>query len=482
MTTTFFAMLEFPDESPGDGQYDKFCFFDSVSKHSLDTILSNQTLAMYADRPDGAESLQHAVWQVATRDIFNDYPEVFSHESARWWQIEISDDGIERGVPATFLSLAATRDQDVVRAIISNITAASTADTAILDKFFTATGLQGAKAQDITNFLNNRIDNPRDEIHVAVYDMGQANCNAIVNRYEHPLIFFDLGWPIQANSATVPANKPELFVCESAAEHAAPVVLSHWDWDHWAYAIESWHYDFKSKSAAIKWNGFATARPWVVPRPTKAHKLGPSHWGLFAELFRTRLPSKKRALTIWPRSVPALRFSRGLLVHCSPARYTPANRNNTGLALFVSKKCHSKQIEAILLPADAEFSSIALLEVMRKANPEWQARVSLVGIVASHHGGKVNVYAIPQACAAGGHMAVSNGLNNTYGHPNQQALTNYTYRGWTKHTLTETRVPCPTHSGSGPHHQSNSIVLSFTGARKPKCGCKRVEKGFICLN
>lgn len=482
-TTSFFAMFDIPDEPHGSESEPTICFFDSVSKTSFDKINSTHTLASYADRDRRKQSLQLAVWQVDIDDVRQLNEGVLDDAGQSWWQIEVTDWKSNEGIPATFLSLAADRERGASpRVRISMIAKLPDAKAAALDTFFAARGLARGTGLDIKELLEERLREFDDELHIAVYDMGQANCNAIVNCYEHPLVFFDLGWPIQANNVTIPSQKPDLFVCESGKrDSAAPVILSHWDWDHWAYAIDSWKYSAKTKSAIIKWNPVAIARNWIVPRPIKSHKLGPSHWALFAELLRTRVPSRKRALTMWPNGVQELAFSRGLLVHCSPPKGAPADRNNTGLALFVSKRINARKTEAILLPADAEFSSIPLLEKVRKKKDTGHVPLTLVGLVASHHGGKINVYAIPKASISGARLAVSSGSGNQYGHPNKQALENYTYRGWKNHALTQTRVICANHSAKTTH-VSNSIVLSFTGAAKPACGCKKVQKGFLCLN
>jgi hypothetical protein len=41
---------------------------------------------------------------------------------------------------------------------------------------------------------------------VAVYDFGQRSLSAIVNEVEHPVIFFDMGWPLSFFPKSLPKH------------------------------------------------------------------------------------------------------------------------------------------------------------------------------------------------------------------------------------------------------------------------------------
>src|SRR5579871_3626379 len=66
----------------------------------------------------------------------------------------------------------------------------------------------------------------------AVYDVGQGNCNAILggNHFtHHPILYFDMGGGVLNNAHTYPNALGSL-----CGFMHPPVVLSHWDWDHWS--------------------------------------------------------------------------------------------------------------------------------------------------------------------------------------------------------------------------------------------------------
>lgn len=56
-------------------------------------------------------------------------------------------------------------------------------------------------------------------------DVGQASFASFLNARGKVLGHFDAGWPISYNARTAPAAAP-------AITDTAPVILSHWDWDH----------------------------------------------------------------------------------------------------------------------------------------------------------------------------------------------------------------------------------------------------------
>lgn len=80
-------------------------------------------------------------------------------------------------------------------------------------------------------------DVAKRNIAVAVYDVGQGNCNAIVDQNSYPRIFFDYGWAPNFHAKSRPSLPLQLHCLDFCV--TAPVVLSHWDMDHWSYAIKS---------------------------------------------------------------------------------------------------------------------------------------------------------------------------------------------------------------------------------------------------
>lgn len=490
MPATYYATFEYADTHPDGTRSESFGYFDSVSLKTYESICDATTITSFSK---SEKELELAVWQVNVGDVIRIAPDFLDNDKfVVWWAVEVDDQpSKEGGIPATFVSLVAGGNEQNFRKFrIVGIRPAEEEQTQKLGRFFSANGFKSCKAEQIEHILSAACQE-LEALHVAVYDMGQANCNAIVDDYEHPRLFFDLGWPIQINSKTAPHSRPLLFNWEKRKGGAfkAPVILSHWDWDHWAYALHTWKYDHSKKAANIVWNDEALERQWLIPRPSKEQKLGPSHWALFIKLYTTRL-GRKRVLNLWPNSALKIDFKFGSIVRCTPKSGSIGDRNNSGLALYVREMpLEHWQVwsllgiptELILLPGDADFSSIPRLAQF-ESNSKTQANEALVGLVASHHGGKVNVYAIPETTIPQAKLAISSGKGNAYKHPNQQAILNYKYKGWSVVVSTENRKMC-THSKRCSDHNSNSIVLQFsTSSRKPRCGCGAIPEGFLCLN
>ncbi|MGJ7518041.1 hypothetical protein ACSFE6_27345 [Pseudomonas baetica] len=90
--------------------------------------------------------------------------------------------------------------------------------------------------------------------YLAVYDVGQGNANAIMSMSRVaepgvPTLYYDLGAGVYRNQSTTPFPLSFCFTDEP------PIVLSHWDADHWAGAY------------AVQINGHhpALKRTWIAP-------------------------------------------------------------------------------------------------------------------------------------------------------------------------------------------------------------------------
>lgn len=327
------------------------------------------------------------------------------------------------------------------------------------------------RAQSVSSFITGLLDialrGARD-VAVAAYDVGQGNCNAIVDQHEHPRVLFDFGWPPNFHAGTRPARRPEMLACDRHAR--APVVLSHWDMDHWAFAVRRSQYDARNMSSRSSWDGGALERFWVARAPRmKEHQLGPMHMGLYEELTAKELFPGMSALQLWPDSVHRIRFACGWIEACEPADEGPGDRNNTGLAMFVE----DSRGDLVLLPGDADFRSIGSLAKMRKRKSR------LVGLLAPHHGGRISADALPRAKKGSAAMLVySVGEGNQYGHPKEEAMAAYRKKGWLDH-WTSHRVDCP--HGHAAHVLGNRLV-PFPHGPVPRCGCECAPGGFLCLS
>lgn len=307
-------------------------------------------------------------------------------------------------------------------------------------------------------------------IAVGVYDVGQGNCNAIVDQFSHPRLFFDLGWAPSFHAKTRPSVRPNLFVCD--AEFPAPVVLSHWDWDHWGFAIKRSVYDRSSLCTRHEFFSSAMHRLWLARAPQAIrHQLTPLHIQFYEALQKESLFSGIPAIQLWPEGLRRLPFSNGWIEACKPAKGRPDDRNNTGLAMWVHPGSISSGV--ILLPGDADFVSVP------SARQNKRIRSGIAGMVAPHHGGRVTEAAIPRpSLEASAKLVFSVGRENSYGHPKESAATAYRAAGW-KDARTSSRFACTACNGS--HTLGNKVFL-LKPDRVPACGCGRVSEGQLCLS
>lgn len=339
--------------------------------------------------------------------------------------------------------------------------------TQLLDRFSTLALERPAPANFISGILDLALDDVYPEnIAIAAYDVGQGNCNAIVDDYEHPRVFFDLGWAPNFHAKSRPVNQPDFFACDR--EFGAPIVLSHWDMDHWCYAIQNSTFNSGSLTTAHRWRPAALQRFWIARAPLKKRqKIGPLTLAFYHELKSIVLIPGLSAILLWPRHVHKISFSYGWLEACSPCGTAPDDRNNNGISMFVRPTPRSP---AVLLTGDAYFESIQSL----------QKQIPLAGLVAPHHGAFVTPGHIPApAPGTPARLVMSVGAHNTYGHPKQATIDAYDMQGWVS-SRTQDRLGCSCKIGSIVHSHGNSL-LKFAYNPDPSCGCRCVPSGNLCL-
>ncbi|KAF1038903.1 MAG: hypothetical protein GAK33_02239 [Burkholderia lata] len=331
----------------------------------------------------------------------------------------------------------------------------------------------------------------KDQVFAAVYDIGQGSAGALVDRNEHPLVFFDIGKPISVYDYTRPKHAPRFFHCdqqkmidESGWLHA-PVVLSHWDFDHWAGILERFYVvtdDKGNKYARLTIVPDALQRFWIAP--CQEHLgLGATHLELIRLLLKTvNGASGLTALQYWPINLATLPFSHGVIVKAQPdadvGNTSSELRNNSGLVMLVTPTTERLADEgvdkptALLLQGDARCESIPV---------DWSS-FDLVGLVVSHHGGKMGL--APSAPAGGPHSKVVCSVGDIhpvhktkpYGHPHPDALAAHAKAGWDVKTFTYQRIQPLTSD-----KKLGNYVLSLDGAF-PQCGCDCASDGNLSLN
>lgn len=298
---------------------------------------------------------------------------------------------------------------------------------------------------------------------IAVYDIGQGSLSALVDEHEHPMLFFDLGWPLPFNEWTQPPTpKFDPFV---QFHYLPSVVLSHLDFDHWGYAIESgrakWDPSRQYWLTQPIYRQQAMARPWLMRRPSvKRHKLGAWHLHFALTLAQSKLPNNRPALHIWPERRSKISVGPVTVFKCTNRSGRTAKpaylRNNESLGLHVRKGPAQA-----LLCGDADYPSI----------PQRYKR-HLTGVVAPHHGGATTRGTMPDAIGHG-RMVMSTHQSAYPSIPHPAVLSEARKLGWSI-ARTDDRFSCPRCQADHGHRM---IRLGQT----PHCGCNGVDGAQLCI-
>jgi len=257
---------------------------------------------------------------------------------------------------------------------------------------------------------------PRLEYLIGL-DVGQGTAVGLADANEDIHLYFDLGGGVYRNAKTRP--NPLMFCWRVDT----PIVLSHWDSDHWAGEIT---------------DPQAQPRTWIAPRQSMTKK----HMA-----FANRILRGGATLLVWgsaPSSISvAVTGGQTLeLRRCIPVK--PKNRNGSGIAGIVDDPSSGSQW---LLTGDAGYSEIGTLP----AAP--------VATVVPHHGADMGSKGSPPARpAAYSRLFYSFGPGNRHGrhpgvqHPTVAAMT--AHAAWNHGTWTGA---VPGHSLAG-----NDVLASAT--------------------
>jgi hypothetical protein len=212
---------------------------------------------------------------------------------------------------------------------------------------------------------------------VGVYDVGQGNANGLLAS-GRVVAYFDFGGGAGPNSKTFPASALTNF-CFCSAQ--PPIVLSHWDHDHWSSQAR----DTRSHSAT-----------WIAPRQTIGRSTRAPHHNALISSIKTH-----GRLLIWPSTVSTMAVGQLKIHQC-----TGTSKNASGLAIEIFPP-QASSADPILLPADAGYDDLPT-----GTSPPFDA------IVCPHHGGRSNSPKIPPRPAkVHSRLFYSYGPSNSYKHP-----------------------------------------------------------------
>jgi hypothetical protein len=327
-------------------------------------------------------------------------------EPTGWWEIDLRTPKLKAAHYASLFHLPIERFVGYPRRLTGQ-------ESRRLEK---ATGLDDFS--DATEEeIGEALDRAAGADDVAVCDIGHGNCNALCEG-GGVVAYFDFGGGTLWNVKTYP---PSIRFCFT---HDPPVILSHWDWDHWA-------------SGDLPQHSSAQTLDWIVPRQPF---FGPNH-----RRFAATVAARGRLL-IWPPGLTHVARGPLEIVKC-----TGRSRNDSGLAVYIDDPN----------PADDEIVQSRILLTGDAAYPDIPNAFAtgISGMVASHHGGNRSQSGVPPPSRPHDHKLVySWGDGNRYKHPTNGNETEHRLAGWTQDAHTANR------GGARGH-----VRLAGKLPRKPAC-------------
>lgn len=370
LNKSFFAYVD-SIEHTGEGISVRF---DAIPTESLEGLRQADTFEARADQ------LQPVIFEVLDSSKHSHNLRV-----DHWCQFDISTESSSGGLAAQQYS-SPSNVENTEQVFIENIEPLDgrRSLSRSLRQLVSLDVLLDTPQNTIEGLLNGRFSEQEDT-YLAVYDVGQGACSAVLDEFLVPMLYFDLGGGCFGNASTYPKNFQPCFTGNPS------VVLSHWDMDHWISGDR---------------HQLAQRLPWIVPRQA----IGPSHMK-----FAQKLDSH-RSLYIWPNSLSSLITPFGE-IHKLPN--TP-NRNNSGLVFVAMVGPHNNKIH-VLCPGDAKYA---------KLPPQISSSQSLGGLIATHHGGLYRGDNPPPASKKSNYIAYSYGQGNSYHHPHHKTVNKHQKAGW----------------------------------------------------
>jgi len=380
---TYYAYLDTVEQI--DNEF--YIQFDCVVKKVVDeTQISSEALM---DLPSIIISTKGSVSEI--KSLFN-YGSLYQLES-QWMVIKTqfnkSDSKLSQNLYFNFQEVRSENSLSYNLESIRLFRDLSTEEQAKVRELERATILEESPAEEITEFFNEAERRLSNLSHVNVYNVGQGNCVGLVTSENQPLLYFDVGGGYKRNAHTYPA------VFKLCNTRNPPVILSHWDQDHYQTAVLDTEEEiFNSK--------------WLVP----FQKIG-----ITAKHIAYALQQRNNLLCWNSELLPRYDFNNFSIVKCFG---DPKYKNSSGLALFVNQRDGNH----ILLPGDAKFAKIPDCSNER-----------FTGLVVSHHGSSGEINGMPNSNLPA--MTVySFGINNHENHPTEKAKKAYSNKGWVNKTET----------------------------------------------
>lgn len=281
---------------------------------------------------------------------------------------------------------------------------------------------------------------------LAVYDVGQGNSNALLEengRKAAPTLYFDLGAGVYRNQHTTPAN---LVFCFT---QKPPIVLSHWDADHWAGAFAS------STGGPNPYE--ALLQHWYAPLQT----VGPVHVAFAHQVIASGGSMSTYTAPAGAQGTAALGATRALRFVLGSG----TDRNNTGIVVAVEDASLTPP-RSWLLTGDCDYKYF-----VQHLQPE-----PPVGLVVPHHGADLaSGTAAPSPVALpNGYCRVlySFGAGNKHGnkqHPTAAGMNLHVIPGWNHGAWMTAACPGAGVAGGDVLATETHVALGAAGTKLGGC-------------
>jgi len=252
-----------------------------------------------------------------------------------------------------------------------------------LDAFCTAPLAKKVQAKEVLARMNL---GDTKNLRITALDVGQASCTAFSDG-RTDLGYFDVGKPLVFNRHSFKPGFTRAYPPDGF------VLLSHWDFDHYALAIS---------------NPSLMTLDWYAPEQKV---------GLYTAKFQQQSGKRLHFITGDARANGVL-LERALGTN-------PKDRNSTGYLLRFERNG-----EAVLLTGDADYAHISST-----------MKTDATALTLPHHGGRGSEPPKPAACLYPTAVA-SYGTPNNYKHPDEEHLKAHKGKGWrVKRTAAHGRLP-----------------------------------------
>lgn len=339
-----------------------------------------------------ADPSRLAALKILTTDKhFRDFSGVSSISDGQWYKITLLPRGKQTGPLAWGSSLGEDGYEELIPLVVSDLRYLFTDYDKPLKPVGASVDPDREKSQAIVKACNFPIidlavtlDNvfqflisTQKPHKVVVRDVGQASFCSALDKNGNELFHLDAGWPISFNKKTT-SDKPKIN------SKNAPIILSHWDWDH----LHGYH--------CIK--GLADCL-WIAP----IQRLGPG-----AALVANKLAEKDQLFGVCCSPMLMGWLNWGI---CNGKI---GNLNQTGLWINITLASG----KTVLLMGDADYDLV---------DPKYQIKPDF--IVATHHGAKFSGNVVSPN-GVNNQCIVSVGKGNGYGHPSEVAIKAHETAGW----------------------------------------------------